>query len=259
MRNNQKKKVLKEIADLEKDFSRVNLQKDVEKYNEFLSLSKELEDNSGYKNNVKTYIENNIHIVLKVLSDNGFITPHFKILDKGIISSQIQEVHSLIMAELYTDTHGFKHFTTQDLICMFSCFTTIRVDDTIKTHNCDKHLIQFSLKQANTIFEKYDKIQTENYIPNDTESNIHLELIYFMYEWCEADTEEKCKEVIGRIKGEKNIFLGDFVKAIIKINNIAAEIAKICEILNNIDLKERLSHIGEMTLKFVATNQSLYI
>ena len=80
-----------------------------------------------------------------------------------------------------------------------------------------------------------------------------------MYEWSNADTEEKCKEIIRRIKGEKNIFLGDFVKAIIKINNISAELEKICEIMNNMDLKERLSHIGEKTMKFVATNQSLYI
>ena len=36
---------------------------------------------------------------------------------------------------------------------------------------------------------------------------------------------------IRKIKSEKNIFLGDFIKAILKINTIAAELDKICEIL----------------------------
>lgn len=259
MRNNQKKKVAKEIAETEKLYDAGSLMYDAEKYNGYLSLLAEVDDNAGYRNNVKSYIENNIHKVLKILSDNDFITSDFKILDKGIISSQIQEVHSLVMGELYMETQGFKDFTTEDLICIFSCFTNIRVDDDNKTHNCDKHLIQFSLKMAAEIFEKYDIIQTDNYIPNDTECDMHLDLIYFMYEWSNADTEEKCKEIIERIKNEKNIFLGDFVKAIIKINNITAELEKICEIMNNMDLKERLSRVGEKTMKFVATNQSLYI
>jgi len=259
VRNNQRKKISKEISAIERDYSSESLKSDIEKYDNYLSLTEEYIDNTGYKNNVKSYVETNIQNVLKILNDNHFITPELKILEKGIISSQIQEVHSLMMGDLYVETQGFKDFTTQDLVCMFSCFTNIRVDDTIKIHKCGNHLIQFSLKQAESIFEKYDIIQTEHFIPNDTESNMHLELIYIMYDWCEANTEEKCKEVIWRVKEEKQIFLGDFVKAIIKINNIAAELEKICEILNNMDLKERLSRIGEMTQKYVATNQSLYI
>jgi hypothetical protein len=44
-----------------------------------------------------------------------------------------------------------------------------------------------------------------------------------------------------------------------KINTIASEIDKICDILNNLELKQKLINIGKLTLKFVATNQSLYI
>jgi hypothetical protein len=43
---------------------------------------------------------------------------------------------------------------------------------------------------------------------------------------------------------EKDIFLGEFVKAILKINNITAELEKV---------------VPQLTLKYVATNQSLYI
>jgi hypothetical protein len=37
------------------------------------------------------------------------------------------------------------------------------------------------------------------------------------------------------------------------------ELNKICEINGNIHLQNKLQHISEKTLKYIATNQSLYI
>ena len=58
---------------------------------------------------------------------------------------------------------------------------------------------------------------------------------------------------------DKDIFLGDFIKALLKINNIVKEMEKIGGLLNNIELVEKLKKIEENTLKFVVSNQSLYI
>ena len=61
------------------------------------------------------------------------------------------------------------------------------------------------------------------------------------------------------MKCETEIFLGEFIKAILKINNIALEMENVCETLENIDLLKKLREIPELTLKYIATNQSLYI
>ena len=58
---------------------------------------------------------------------------------------------------------------------------------------------------------------------------------------------------------EKEIFLGEFVKALLKITNIANEFEKIAEIIGNIDFLSKLKEIPNLLLKFVVTNQSLYI
>jgi Cu/Ag efflux protein CusF len=58
---------------------------------------------------------------------------------------------------------------------------------------------------------------------------------------------------------EKEIFLGEFVKAILKINNISCEMEKIAEMTGNISLLSKLKEIPKMTMKFVVTNQSLYV
>ena len=45
----------------------------------------------------------------------------------------------------------------------------------------------------------------------------------------------------------------------IKINNIVTEIENICETTQDIALLEKIKQIPSLTLKYVATNQSLYI
>jgi hypothetical protein len=58
---------------------------------------------------------------------------------------------------------------------------------------------------------------------------------------------------------EKQIFLGEFVKALLKINNISGEMEKIAEMTGNVLFLIKLKEIQNMTLKYVVTNQSLYV
>ena len=67
------------------------------------------------------------------------------------------------------------------------------------------------------------------------------------------------QHIVQSLSREKDIFIGDFIKAILKINNVVAEMEKIAEMNNNIPLLEKLRLIPTNTLKYVATNQSLYI
>ena len=84
-------------------------------------------------------------------------------------------------------------------------------------------------------------------------------MIDYVKEWYLAKDEIQCMDIISRVKIELDLFLGDFVKAIIKINNISMEIDKICEIMGNVELRHKISLIGTNILKYVATNQSLYV
>ena len=56
-----------------------------------------------------------------------------------------------------------------------------------------------------------------------------------------------------------DIFTGEFIKAILKINNMVNELKNITEYTGNVELLHKLTQIPELTLKFIATNQSLYI
>jgi len=61
------------------------------------------------------------------------------------------------------------------------------------------------------------------------------------------------------LQEKKEIFLGEFVKALLKINNIVQELICVCEITGNVKLNSKLNVISSKLLKYVATNQSLYV
>ena len=85
------------------------------------------------------------------------------------------------------------------------------------------------------------------------------DLIDYCISWCACSNENESKYLIQKIQQEKDIFLGEFIKAILKINNIVNELEKIANYVQNIPLLSKLTEIKQNTLKFVATTQSLYV
>jgi len=76
--------------------------------------------------------------------------------------------------------------------------------------------------------------------------------------WCDAENESECVLITDKLT-EKGIFIGEFVKAILKINNIANELITASEYMGNIKLSEKLSKVADVTLKYVVLQQSLYL
>ena len=76
--------------------------------------------------------------------------------------------------------------------------------------------------------------------------------------WCDSSTINQCNDVIMELK-QYDIFLGEFVKAIIKINNIANELINACENINNVELMSKLKEISKMTLKYIVNENSLFV
>ena len=88
---------------------------------------------------------------------------------------------------------------------------------------------------------------------------IQYDLLNYVEKWCDCENVEDCKFILQELGADKEIFLGEFVKALLKINNISAELEKIAEMTSNIAFLSKLKEIPNMTLKYVVTNQSLYV
>ena len=174
---------------------------------------------------------------------------------------QLQEVHALALADLYHENNGLRDLSVGQIASLFSCFTNISIpnDKQLQFAACQDEVIKKMTKTLGNCINKYYDLETDYQLNTGTDYTLHFELIDYIQEWCLAEDEISCRNIIIKIKEEKEIFLGEFIKAILKINNIAKEFEKICEAVENIELLQKIKQIPEITLKYVATNQSLYI
>jgi hypothetical protein len=109
------------------------------------------------------------------------------------------------------------------------------------------------------MYIEYQEKELSNSINTGTDYSIHFDLLDYVIRWCDCDGIEDCKFLLQTLENEKGIFLGEFVKALLKINNISSEMERVAELTGDVEFLHKLKQIPELTLKFVATNQSLYV
>ena len=119
------------------------------------------------------------------------------------------------------------------------------------------HEIQPIVKDLDAIVNDYYDIENTRKIDISDNYAFHTDIVNEVIDWCDAENEEECKIIIAGLCADKGIFLGDFIKAILKINNIATELLKLREL--PVSFQHKLASIHDITQKHVVTNQSLYI
>lgn len=215
---------------------------------------------------LNSYIKSGVYKVLHLLKEEGFVDGDFsdestlKLSLKGKTAAQLREVHCLIFAKILEDKQ-IDHLSSKQLISLFSIFTNISVQDDFKDYSpkTDDIELQNIVKTVTKMYEDYSVKESSLKINTGFDYNIHYDLLNYLEKWCDCQDIESCKLVLQEMNEEKQIFLGEFVKALLKINNISGEMEKIAEMTGNIAFLSKLKEIQNMTLKYVVTNQSLYV
>ena len=241
------------------DQDKTTMEKIVLKEGQIMDLQKEY-------HGLEKYFNKGVENVLVMLKNEDYIagdlqdTTSLCLTVKGKIASQLREIHCLIFSKLYVENQ-FDYLTAKQLVSLFSCFTNINVEDELKDNvpkTDDEQLNRFASMVANLYLE-YQQKEVIHHMNTGIDYNIHYDLLKYVEEWCECENVEECKLVLQKLGNEKNIFLGEFVKSLLKINNISNEMEKIAEMTGNIAFLSKLREIPNMTLKYVVTNQSLYV
>lgn len=245
---------------LSNEFPNEQLQDKINMFIEMEKIHKDICKIQQSINNYYKYFRNETKKRYDILRDNGFIHPDEpRLRMKGMFTSYIQECNCLLMGDLYTSGY-LHHLNTIEMIQVLSCFTDIRVRESMRIfyyHGNEK--VEKCIERITNSVIRYGKIETNDIgYMNDEDYYVHYDLIDYMESWVKADTEEKVKYILSDAK-QYGIFQGEFVKAILKINAIAEEIESFCDEMNDNKLKTIVSGISEKTLKYIATNQSLYV
>ena len=180
---------------------------------------------------------------------------------KGVCLSYILEINPFIFSELYMKNY-FNNLTTNEIILLFSCFTSIKIQE---RHKINKYLYDDNLspimKYIEIVKDTYyhDEINIKGHVDEDIYW-FHYDLVEGMYNWIHATTNKDCKEILSSYY-EYGVMQGEFIKSILKINAISLEIQEFCKHpdINDVGLMNKCSEIPNKLLKFIATNESLYV
>ena len=273
--NKKRKEMNRKLQTIRDEYKFIEHEKLI--YLKFMEKENEVIKLQDQYNILKEYFSMGVGNVLRLLHDDQFIektndiiydnsinyttTEIMSLTSKGKIATQIREVHCLVFANMYNNP-TFLNLSSRQIVSLFSCFTNIKVIEEQKENSPNSHadVVNNMIHEIETQYSKYYNTELERNIQSGIDySVIHYDLLKYIENWCDATEVDDCKVILEKMSHEKNIFLGEFVKAILKINNISCEFEKIAETMGNVELLSKLKEIPELILKFVVTNQSLYV
>jgi superfamily II RNA helicase len=268
LQNNKQTAVNKKRKDIERQISQIQdnykfIEQDKTSFKKISDKEYEINELQNQYDNVNKYIYSGVEKVLQLLEEEEFVLKNSNELNlslKGKIASQLREIHCLVFADLI-ENKKIDHLTSHQLVSLFSCFTNIKVKDEFKDNvpKIDDTKIKDIVNEVSKMYNECQNKEVKHEINTGTDYNIHYDLLNYVNEWCKCENIEDCKWLLQKVGLEKEIFLGEFVKALLKINNISNEMEKIAELTGNIAFLSKLREIPNMTLKYVVTNQSLYV
>jgi antiviral helicase SKI2 len=229
-------------------------------FERWLLKQREKEALEGEMERAEMYLSSGVDNVLRILTKNGFIgsgdDSDTCMTLKGQIASQLHETHCLVFSELIEEKQ-FGSLSSEEIVVLLSCFTNVRIQEDRKTISPNNRWPL--LEKVTNMYSFYQEEELQNGTNTGTDYSYHYDLLEYMVEWTRCENVEDCKFLLQKMGEEKELFLGEFVKAVLKISNMASELEKVAEMVGDITLLKKLRDIPRLVLKFVVTNQSLYI
>jgi superfamily II RNA helicase len=211
----------------------------------------------------ETYIPETIRLAFECLEARGFVSyaqesEGWTVLRQGIAAANIQEVHSLVAAELLCSGH-LDGLTPALLAAVLSSFLPIRLmensEPDLKQLNST---IQPPIAFIQTKLAEYAAVDAMHQFDIAEDYSFNTALAACIDAWCCATNEEECRTVFASL-AQIGVFKGEFIKCVLKIVSTAAELEKVAELMEQPMLAVNLSAIRPLLMKSVATNQSLYL
>ena len=233
-----------------------SLLKDIEYIDNIHKKKEKLEKVLHSVSQYSDYIENKKKILREFLQKQNFLTEENELTPKGEIANNIEELPSLVIASVYDILSNLE---MEDIILYLSCFTNVRVQEEERKLFDDSHYKELNpiIQRTQSLIEEYNDFEIKNKINTGENYLFHYDLMDFIVDWISSDNEDKCIFLLNSVK--KIMSVGDFIKAIIKINNSVKQLEIIAENRGDLEFLQKLKDIPSKTLKHIATNQSLYL
>lgn len=217
---------------------------------------------------MRDYIGACVENIFEALKEGGYVSNVSKedgagavITPLGRTAAKIQEIPGLAMAK-FLEAGGFDRISPRELAAVLSVFTEIRVrdEDALDSWRGLAGIETSGLLEGlEKCLHEAEGMEMSLRTPYDAEKYRCQYNIYdAIYGWCMAENEGECRAILSELE-KYGVFAGEFVKAVLKIQNIVRELTEVAEMTENLQLQATLAQVPGLLLKFIATNQSLYV
>jgi superfamily II RNA helicase len=264
--NKKRKDAEKQLETIKMDYRYIS--DDLKSVRELIDMENILNKNNEFLEYNKKYIENETEKICKIMVENGFIekcveNDEYRLTLLGNIASNIAEIHPLVISKQMIEWEYFKDFSPTQIIGLFSCFTDIKIPFEMKlsVSNTEDLFLKNKIENITRYYHYYNELEIDNEVNTGIKYDdaLNYDMVDFSMKWSECQTEEECKIFIQTDLAYKEISIGDFTKAILKIVTISKELMNVCELIGEVELLHKLSQIEGLVLKYVTTSQSLYV
>ena len=196
----------------------------------------------------------NIQNMEKLLVKNHFISNENNITQKGLISSCISEVNELMLSESI-ESGLFDNLEFEEIVAFLCCFLNEKdqnnKDIYLSTLNIPNSL-KVSIDDLINICEHYEYEESNFNIQINTDFNIYLDFVEPVYVWANNGTMQDIFNITS-------VYEGNFVKLMLRINNLLMNIKDLFSYLNRFDLLKKIENFEERLLRDEVSVQSIYI
>lgn len=198
-------------------------------------------------NEWESYYKNTLDLISKFLKKIGYITEDNLICKKGIIAAQINECNAIILTEMITSGF-FKGLSAEEIVGILAIFIeetktedkTIQITPKLMDHiNNINSMINFLI----SIEEELGILDNEKYW------SISSDFVDLAFSWA-------CGEPL---KTNEEFYIGNFIRNMIKINNIAKDLIHLFQIDGDNEIVPTLEKIEPLIMRDFVTVNSLYL
>ena len=240
-----------------KQFKLLNLEKEdlnkninISLVETYIKLKNELDNFELLKNKIK--INNQINIIIEFLKNNNYIfSDDLKLTMYGKILSEINECNPFILG--YITFHDlFNELEFPEIVAICSILINeikskeeIFIKDLDCSNKCKELLINID-KEIITFYKLEDELNKKLSYPTWLDWNINYGLFNNIKLWASGFTSN---EFIN----------GNFIKTILRLNNILKNLENISKLFNKINLINKLEGFQEKLIRDIVISDSLYL
>lgn len=257
--NAERKQVQRELDSLKNSQMGPKWTKALVDYQTFQTLEKEQQSKEEWLVELEQH-ENGIQPVVNFLCHMGYIRhsdaqtlTNSDLELKGILATEINEGHPILMTELYVD-QTFHHLSGDELICVLATFQEKK--DTEDQPSLSDIRVSYkvtgAIQQLQIMAKEIEEMEHRTGYPVEGYWNTSTVMVEPMWRWMDG-------EHASVICAEYNIFEGNFIRSVLKIANMLDEWLSMATYCQHTEQVEKITEVKSRLIRDVVVSDSLYL